>query len=143
MARYLIVANQTLCGEQLVGEVRRLLAEGQCTFHVVVPATHTRDQASYTEGGSQAVAEKRLETALERFRSLGAEVDGEVGDSSPMLAVRDCLMTGTYSGVILSTLPPGASRWLKQDLPHRLERTFGVPVLHLTGQYERVGAGRA
>jgi hypothetical protein len=70
-------------------------------------------------------------------------VDGEVGDASPMLAVRDCLMTGNYAGVILSTLPPGASRWLKQDLPHRLERTFGVPVLHLTGQYEDVAAGRA
>lgn len=143
MARYLIVANQTLSGDQLVDELRRLLGEGQCSFHVVVPATHTKDQAFYTEGGSHAVAEKRLEAALERFRALGAEVDGEVGDASPMLAVRDCLMTGAYSGVILSTLPPGVSRWLKQDLPHRLERTFGVPVLHLTGHYEGVGADRA
>jgi hypothetical protein len=142
VTRYLIVANQTLSGGQLVDEVRRLLAEGPCSFHVVVPATHTRDQAFYTEGGAQAVAEKRLGAALERFRALGAEVDGEVGDASPMLAVRDCLMTGHYAGVILSTLPPGASRWLKQDLPHRVERTFGVPVLHLTGKYEGVGATR-
>jgi len=141
VARYLIVANQTLSGDQLIERVRRLCSEGPCSFHVVVPATHTKDQAFYTEGGSQAVAEKRLETALERFRALGPEVDGEVGDASPMLAVRDCLMTGGYDGVILSTLPPGASRWLKQALPHRLERTFGVPVVHLTGQYERVGAG--
>jgi hypothetical protein len=143
VARYLIVANQTLSGEQLVDEVRRLLAEGPCSFHVVVPATHSKDQAFYTEGGAHAIAEKRLEAALARFRALGAKVDGEVGDASPMLAVRDCLMTGNYAGVILSTLPPGASRWLKQDLPHRLERTFGVPVLHLTGQYEDVAAGRA
>ena len=142
MARYLIVANQTLSGDQLTERIRRLCAEGPCSFHVVVPATHTKDQAFYTEGGSHAVAEKRLETALERFRALGAEVDGEVGDASPMLAVRDCLMTGAYDGVILSTLPPGASRWLRQDLPHRLERTFGVPVTHLTGQYEQVGAGK-
>jgi hypothetical protein len=142
VARYLIVANQTLSGDQLTERIRRLCAEGPCSFHVVVPATHTKDQAFYTEGGSHAVAEKRLETALERFRALGAQVDGEVGDASPMLAARDCLMTGAYDGVILSTLPPGASRWLKQDLPHRLERTFGVPVLHVTGHYEQVGAGK-
>ena len=141
MARYLIVANQTLGGDLLIERVNQLLSQGPCSFHVVVPATHTKDQAFYTEGASHAVAEKRLEAALERFRALGAEVDGEVGDASPMLAVRDCLMTGAYDGVICSTLPPGVSRWLRQDLPHRLERTFGVPVMHLTGQYEEVGAG--
>jgi hypothetical protein len=140
VARYLIVANQTLAADQLTEQVRRLLAEGECSFHIVVPATHTRDQAFYTEGASHAVAERRLEAALERFRGLGCEADGEVGDSSPFLAVRDCILAdGSYEGVILSTLPPGASRWLKQDLPHRLERTFGLPVTHLTGQYEPVG----
>jgi GABA permease len=141
MARYLIVANQTLCADRLMDQVRRRIAEGPCTFHVVVPATHTRDQAFYTEGGCHAVAERRLETALERFRAVGAEADGEVGDASPMLAVRDCLMSGAYHEVILSTLAPGVSRWLKQDLPHRLERTFGVPVTHLTGAYEPLATG--
>jgi hypothetical protein len=138
VARYLIVANQTLSGELLTERVRELLSEGSCSFHVVVPATPTRDMGFYTEGAPQAIAEKRLEAALERFRGIGAEADGEVGDASPMLAVRDCLLAGGYDGVILSTLPPGASRWLKQDLPHRLERTFGIPVTHLTGQYESV-----
>ena len=139
MGRYLIVANQTLAAEQLTEKVRQLLAEGNCSFHIVVPATHTRDHASYTEGGSHALAEKRLEAALERFRGMGCEADGEVGDASPFLAVRDCLLAdGTYKGIILSTLPPGVSRWLKQDLPHRLERTFGLPVTQLTGQYEAV-----
>jgi len=139
MARYLIVANQTLSGELLMERVRQLVSEEPSSFHVVVPATHTRDQAFYSEGAAHAVAERRLDAALERFRAVGADVDGEVGDASPMLAVRDCLMAGGYDGVILSTLPPGASRWLKQDLPHRLERTYGIPVTHLTGQYEQVG----
>jgi hypothetical protein len=140
VARYLIVANQTLAADQLIDRVRQICSEGPCSFHVIVPATHTRDQAFYTEGASHAVAEKRLEAALERFRAAGAEVDGEVGDSSPFLAVRDCILAdGSYDGIILSTLAPGASRWLKQDLPHRLERTFGIPVTHLTGAYEAVG----
>ena len=139
MGRYLIVANQTLCADQLADKVHQLLSEGECSFHIVVPATHTKDHAFYTEGGSHAVAEKRLQAALERFRGLGCQADGEVGDASPFLAVRDCLLAdGSYDGIILSTLQPGVSRWLKQDLPHRLERTFGLPVTHLTGTYEPV-----
>jgi len=140
VARYLIVANQTLCADELAEKVRQLQSAGECSFHVVVPATHTRDHAFHTEGASHAVAQKRLEAALERFRGLGCEADGEVGDASAFLAVRDCLLAdGSYAGIILSTLPPGVSRWLKQDLPHRLERTFGIPVTQLTGQYEPVG----
>lgn len=139
MGKYLIVANQTLATDRLTDKVRQLCAEGPCTFHVVVPATHAKDHASYTEGHDHALAEKRLEAALERFRSIGAQADGEVGDTSAFLAVRDCLLAdGTYDGVIVSTLPLGVSRWLKQDLPHRLERTFGLPFTVLTGQYEVV-----
>ena len=140
MGRYLIVANQTLAADQLTDKVRQLLSEGECNFHIVVPATHAKDHAFYTEGGDHALAEKRLEAALERFRALGAEADGEVGDTNPFLAVRDCLLAdGTYDGIILSTLPPGVSKWLKQDLPHRLDRTYGLPVIQLTGQPESVG----
>ena len=139
MGRYLIVANQTLGGDELTDKVRQLCAEGPCTFHLVVPATHARDHASHTEGHDRALAEQRLEEALERFRALGADVAGEVGDTSPFLAVRDCLLAdGSYDGIILSTLPLGVSRWLKQDLVHRLERTFELPVTHITGHLEAV-----
>jgi hypothetical protein len=139
VARYLIVANQTLAADELMERVRQLQADGQCRFHVVVPATPARDHAVHIEGAAHAIAEKRLATALERFQAIGCDATGEVGDASPMLAVRDCFIADNqYDGVIISTLPAGASRWLKQDLPHRLERTFGLPVTHLTGQYEPV-----
>ena len=66
-------------------------------------------------------------------------VDSTNDIASPMLAVRDCFVaSNTYDAVIVSTLPPGASRWLRQDLPHRLERNYGLPVLQVTGEYERV-----
>ena len=39
MRRYLVVANQTLGGEQLLAEVRKRMEGGPCSFHVVVPAT--------------------------------------------------------------------------------------------------------
>src|SRR5438309_2053819 len=100
MARYLIVANQTLCGDLLAERVQKLLAEGPCSFHIVVPATYTKDHAVHIDGAAHAAAEKRLEAALDRFRALGADVTGEVGDASPMLAVRDCFVASNTYDVV-------------------------------------------
>lgn len=136
MARYLVVANQTLGADALAEKVRECMAGEGASFHVVVPACHSRDSSWITEGHDHAEAEKRLEAALARFRELGAEADGEVGDASPMLAINDALLAGSYDGVILSTLPAGVSRWLKQDLPHRIERKLGIRVIHVTGRLE-------
>jgi nucleotide-binding universal stress UspA family protein len=139
MARYLVVANQTLAAEELSAKVRECLASGPCTFHIVVPATHAKDHVTWTEGAAHAIAERRLDAALERFRALGAEVEGEVGDPSPMLCIRDAIHEQAFDAVILSTLPPGPSRWLKQDLPHRIERNLGMQVIHVTGSLETAG----
>jgi hypothetical protein len=134
--RYLVVANQTLGGEHLAAAIRTRHQEGPAKFHVVVPATHPQDQATWTEGEARANAERQLSTALERFREMGTDVDGEVGDESPLQAIGDAIGAETYDEIILSTLPAGASRWLRQDLPHRVERSFGLPVTHVTAAAE-------
>jgi hypothetical protein len=41
--RYLVVANQTLGGEQLLGAIRDHMAAGPCHFHLLVPATAAGD----------------------------------------------------------------------------------------------------
>jgi hypothetical protein len=138
MEQYLVVANQTLGGEHLLDEVRRRLQAGACRFYVVVPVTPVPDHGAWNEGHSRVEAQKRLGVALERFRALGAEVTGALGDPSPVLAIRDALRGHVFDGIILSTLPPGVSRWLKLDLPHRVERDFGVPVTHVVAEAERV-----
>lgn len=139
MAHYLVVANQTLAGRHLIAEVQRRVAEDpEARFHVVVPATPPHEQVVWTEGAAHAVAQERLDQALFEFRELGAAVTGEVGDPRPLDAIRDALRRETFDEIILSTLPAGPSRWLRQDLPHRVERTFGLPVTHLVAQPEDV-----
>ena len=139
MRRYLVVANQTLGGDHLVEKVREALASGQCRFHLVVPATPPGEHLTWTEGQAHAIAERRLDRALDRLRGLGAVADGEVGDPSPMQAIGDVLRQVAFDEIILSTLPPGASRWLKLDLPHRCERTFNLPVTHVVAEVEPAG----
>lgn len=129
MRRYLVVANQTLLGDPLLGRIQECLAAGPCQFHLVVPATHVPGKVTWTEGHDQAVARERLDQALERFRALGADVEGEVGDARPIDAIRDVMLHAPpFDEIIISTLPHGLSKWLHQDLPHRVQRTFTLPV---------------
>jgi hypothetical protein len=142
MHRYLVVANQTLGGEPLLTRIRQLARAGPCAFFVIVPATPPQDHA-WTEGEAKAIAQRRLDAALERFRALGGgvEIAGDVGDASPMLAIEDAIRErGPFDGIVLSTLPPGVSRWLKLDLPHRVEGVFGLPVFHVVGEPDRLGS---
>jgi hypothetical protein len=133
LQRFLVVANQTLAGEHLVKEIRERLSAGPCRFHVLVPATHPHDLAVWTEGEAVAIARRNLEQALETFRKLGAEATGEVGDEVPLGAIGDVLREQEFDEIILSTLPLGVSKWLGQDLVSRVERSFAIPVTHVTG----------
>ena len=57
-----------------------------------------------------------------------AAADGEVGDRDPVAAVRDAIRGREIDEVVLSTLPPGISRWLGQDIPSKLRHNVSVPV---------------
>jgi hypothetical protein len=133
MHRYLIVANETLGGMHLIDLVQGRLRAGPCSFYIVVPATPPRGRWTYDEKETRSIARSRLEMALGRFRALGADIGGEVGDERPLDAIRDAMREGAFDAVLLSTLPPGRSRWLKADLPRRIRAEFGVPVAHVIG----------
>ena len=137
MRRYLVVANQTLGGPHLLSLLRELALK-PATFHVLVPASPPADH-SWTESEARAIARKRLDIALERFGTLGAEeVTGEVGDERPIQAIADVLAREPFDEIVLSTLPPKVSRWLKLDLIHRVESSYGLPVRHVIGEREPV-----
>ncbi|MGH2819991.1 MAG: hypothetical protein ACRDJ5_04985 [Actinomycetota bacterium] len=126
--RYLVVANQCVCNEELLDTVRECMARGPAAFHVVVPATPPLDSFVWSEEEAHSSARSRLESALSCFSSVGAEVTGEIGDLNPVEAVGDALRAAQYDEILLSTLAPGASRWLKQDLPRRLLRRYAQPL---------------
>ncbi len=134
MRRYLVVANQTLGADELYDVMGDCLALGPCAFYIVVPATPLAEHLTWTEGEARAIASDRLERALTWFRELGAEVEGEVGDANPLLAIWDALQARQFDHIILSTLPAGVSRWLKMDLPDRVRASFNLPVTHIVAQ---------
>jgi nucleotide-binding universal stress UspA family protein len=144
MARYLIVANQTIGGEQLTAKLDELSSAGSCTFRFLVPVTDTEGlhQWDYppidrvipdAHQIAEALAQGRLEHELARLRRGGIEASGEVVEALPIGRAQELLQEEHFDGVVVSTLPRRLSRWLVMDLPHRIARLSEVPVTHVEG----------
>ena len=152
MSRVLVVANQTVGDSGLLQSIRDRMKQGPCEFSLLVPATPHAQRESTMEmlgrnlgsalplpedsrGAVEADydhARSRLDLGLGQLRQLGAQVDGAVGDPNPLKAIGDALTRRTCDEIILSTLPTGVSRWLGQDLPHKVKRKFKVPLTVVT-----------
>ena len=125
--RCLVVANETLGGVALMQTVSRRASEGM-HIHVVVPATEPSDTPAPAGSTAADTARRRLREALERMRAAGIEATGTVGAADPMQVIRDALAANRYEEIVISTLPAGASRWVRMDLPHRALREFKLPI---------------
>ncbi len=161
VSRWLIVTNQTLGTGEVVAEAERLSALGACEFHLLVPATMSQSYARSrrmsmlaadpvtgipsemlqagadflgpdTEG--QEKARKRLEAQVEKLNKSSYDVTAEIGDPDPVRAITSVLGRASFDGIILSTLPPGISRFVKGDLPSRVKRISDLPVTYLPGK---------
>lgn len=120
--------------------VARLASHGPTAFHIVVPAEPPGND-NWTEAEARRTAQARLDQALTRFAAIDAAFTSEVGDPNPLLAVDDVLLRDSgFDAIVVSTLPPGPSRWLKRDVPHRLEERTGLRVIHVVGSPEPVSA---
>jgi hypothetical protein len=144
MQRILVVAHKTLGGEHLREEITRRLEDDECHFHLVVPEAHPNDHA-WTDGECHRVAERVLDEGLTAFRELDptgrSSFTGEVGETDPVHAVEYVFMRGdTFDEILLSTLPPGPSRWLKRDVPNRLRRATPLKITHVISARQRLSA---
>ena len=128
MSTILIIANETLASPSLAQAVADRLAGGPAEFVVVVPATPIEHRLTWDEDEAIGAAQERLDGLLARLRDLGATASGEVGNRDPVTAARDAILTRPVDEVILSTLPVGRSRWLRQDVPSKLRSAMDVPV---------------
>ena len=141
MANVLVVANRTAESPELLEALKRRAAEGDAVFSLLVPSTPhgVAWAADMHSGGGEA--EQHMENAVERMRAEGLQVTaGKVGDPDPVAAVQDEVNFTTYDEVVVSTLPGGISKWLKLDLPHRVERATGLPVTHVTASEVKVAS---
>jgi SpoVK/Ycf46/Vps4 family AAA+-type ATPase len=133
VARVLVVAHQTAATQPLLDAVRERAEQGDAQFHLVVPRQpHGMDKVANPHEHGKEEAQQVLDDALPKLSdAAGGQVTGNLGDHEPLMAIEDALnQTGPYDEIIISTLPPGISRWLKLDLVSKV-RGEGLPVTHV------------
>lgn len=136
----LVVANETVLGEQLLDRIRARAAEGTASFLIVCP------QSAPTRG-EHPEAEQRLRSALAILRSEGLDVHGQIAHPDPFVAAMEAIEDERTDEIIVSTFPGERSGWLRRDLVGRLRSESGLPVDHVVAEVpaarEPLGAGRA
>ncbi len=134
MRTCLVLAHQTLDNPRLADALLDEAQRSPCRFHLVVPVQHHSHGLTWTDTEVHRDAQHKLDAAVGRFTALGLLVDGEVSWSTPVDAISDVLVRDgkrSYDEVIVSTLPHAVSRWLRIDVPTRIEQSTGLPVRHI------------
>jgi GABA permease len=130
--RILVIANETVGGEELLSAIKRRTEDVREQVLVVCPALNSplRHWVS-DEDGARNAAQQRLGASLEAMREAGIDARGEIGDADPLQAIEDAIRTFAPDEVIISTHPPGRSHWLERGIVEATRERFVVPVTHV------------
>ena len=121
----LVVANETLVGDELVDAVRRRGERGPIRVTVIAPVTPPREGYVVYRDSRRAAAGRRLERVLVALREAGIPAHGGVYDDDPLSAVRDVLASEDVDEIVVSTHPETRSGWLRKDLVTEIRRVAG------------------
>jgi GABA permease len=135
--RVLVVANETVGGEELVSAISTFALTQTTRFLVICPALNTRLKTwTSDEDPAREAAQERLNATLERLATVGINARGEVGDGDPLVAIQDAVRTFHPDEIVISTHPPGRSNWLERGVVDGVRVRFDVPVTHVVVNLE-------
>jgi hypothetical protein len=123
-AHVVVVATVTAASSDLIAALQARAERGPVDFTLLMPCQGPG------LAGRDAIRE-RLDAALAAWREAGIEAEGVAGDADPMTAMGELWDPRRHDEVIVSTLPGQSSKWIRSDLPHRIARLTGAPVLHV------------
>ena len=116
--RTLVVANQTMGGQPLMGLLKGKASEKPHRFVLVTPQSDER-------------APEHLAHMLRLMEEQGLEAVGQVGHPDPFTAIQNTLQFYAIDEIVISTFPATRSGWLRTDLIERVRASTSKPVEHV------------
>ena len=143
MRHILVVANQTVAGDELIDAVRSKAAGEPVRVTVICPQNDPSGEWVVDDREVAQATRARLDATLDRLRAAGIEATGQVVDRDPYTAVMDEVESDRPSEIIISTLPQTRSGWLRRDLVERVRHDAKIPVEHVVVDVGAKPAGGA
>jgi phosphopantetheine adenylyltransferase len=138
----LVVANETLVGDELVDSLRTRAEHGPVRVAVVAPVNPPREGYVVYRDSRLASASRRLDRVLAWLRLAGIPAHGAVYDADPLTAVKDVLASEDVDEIVVCTHPETKSGWLRKNLVEEIRKAAGGrPVEHIVSDVSgRTGA---
>ena len=140
--KILVVANETLAGDELLDAVRKHVEGSDALVVVIAPVNEPREGYVVYDNTRRAAAGRRLDRTLTCFREAGIPATGHVVDHDPLTAVKDAIAIEEPDELIVSTHPEAKSGWRRRNLLDEIRKVAGErPVEHVVSKVaERTGA---
>ncbi len=140
--KLLVVANETLTGDELLDVVRKRVEDSDALVVVIAPVNEPREGYVVYDNTRRAAAGRRLDRTLTSFREAGIHATGHVVDHDPLTAVKDAIAMEEPDELIVSTHPEAKSGWRRRNLLDEIRKAAGArPVEHVVSKVaERTGA---
>jgi phosphopantetheine adenylyltransferase len=140
--KILVVANETLAGDELLAAVRAKAGASEALVVVIAPVNAPSEGYVVYENTRRAAAGRRLDRTLTQLRQAGVAAAGHVVDNDPLTAVKDAIAMEQPDELIVSTHPEAKSGWRRRNLLEEIRKASGgIPIEHVTSDVAaRVGA---
>lgn len=145
--RVLVLANETVTGDELLDELRRIDRERQASYFVCVPANPIDTGQAMHEGAAfvwdktTQAAQARLDLTLDILRTEGLAAEGALGDYRPLRALAEAVGSFHPDRLVICTLPEDRSAWLRYDVVDRAREAYDLPVTHVVVEHTGLPVG--
>jgi GABA permease len=143
--RVLVLANETVNGDELLDELRAIDRDHKAEYFVCVPANPIdtgqamHQGAAFVWQATTEAAQARLDRTLEILRAENLRADGALGNYKPLKALADAVAEFRPDRLVICTLPADRSAWLRYDVVDRARETYDIPVTHVVVESVPVG----
>ena len=136
--RVLVLANETVEGDELLHELRRIDASGKAEYLICVPANPIdtgqamHAGAVYLWDATARAAQERLDRTLAQLSEHQLAARGELGDYRPLRALANAIDQFHPDQLVICTHPQERSAWLRYDVVDRAREAYpNLPMTHV------------
>lgn len=128
--KLLVLTSEPISADDLRAAVPTEASPDDAEVMVIAPALQTSALRFWLSDADEAIAEadRVRRTSVQRLGEEGIAASGDTGESDPMQAIEDALMTFPADRIVLFTHPGSRQSYREEVDDAEIRERFGLPV---------------